>query len=100
MGEKNGYATNFFDRLDRGNEKDARNRGGALVNGEDGNENTRTSSEEGEDEDEEDLKPGERRVLDRVGEALARLGRVKRVALGVRDKIEFVDLWRRRSHRR
>lgn len=33
----------------------------------------------------------EKRVLDKVGEALARLGRVKRVGLTVRDKAAFTD---------
>ena len=32
-------------------------------------------------------------VLDRIGEALARLGRVKRVGLGVDDKSRFVKVW-------
>jgi 1-acylglycerol-3-phosphate O-acyltransferase len=35
----------------------------------------------------------EKRVLDKVGEALARLGRVKRVGLMVKDKAAFVDAW-------
>ncbi|CZT08369.1 probable vacuolar protein sorting protein Vps66 [Rhynchosporium agropyri] len=35
----------------------------------------------------------ERKVIDKVGEALARLGRVKRVGLTLRDKVSFVDLW-------
>lgn len=35
----------------------------------------------------------QRQVLDRVGEDLARLGRVKRVALGVREKDEFLKAW-------
>ena len=34
----------------------------------------------------------EREVLDRVADALARLGRVSRVSLMVEDKIEFVSL--------
>jgi len=38
----------------------------------------------------------EKAVLDKVGEALARLGRVKRVNIGVSQKIEFVKLWGRR----
>jgi 1-acyl-sn-glycerol-3-phosphate acyltransferase len=33
----------------------------------------------------------ERRTLDKVGEALARLGRVKRVGLTVRDKVDFIE---------
>jgi hypothetical protein len=39
----------------------------------------------------------EKRVLDKVGEALARLGRVKRVGLTVRDKTAFVEAWSRRK---
>jgi hypothetical protein len=39
----------------------------------------------------------EQKVLDRVGEDLARLGRVKRVGLGVPEKIEFVKVWAKRS---
>ncbi|KAK0121601.1 hypothetical protein ONS95_009890 [Cadophora gregata] len=38
----------------------------------------------------------ERRVLDKVGEALARLGRVKRVGLTLKDKVAFVDAWSKR----
>ncbi|KAB8291541.1 hypothetical protein EYC80_006342 [Monilinia laxa] len=38
----------------------------------------------------------EQRVLDKVGEALARLGRVKRVGLTVKDKIAFVDAWNKK----
>lgn len=37
----------------------------------------------------------ERAFLDRIAEALARLGRVKRVGLGVKDKIEFISMWTR-----
>lgn len=45
------------------------------------------------DGDSTELTKDERAVIDRVGEALARLGRVKRVGLGVREKQEFVRLW-------
>jgi 1-acyl-sn-glycerol-3-phosphate acyltransferase len=38
----------------------------------------------------------EKRILDKVGEALARLGRVKRVGLTVKDKAAFVDVWSKR----
>lgn len=38
----------------------------------------------------------EKRILDKVGEALARLGRVKRVGLSVKDKIAFVEAWSKR----
>lgn len=40
----------------------------------------------------------ERKVLDHIGEALARLGRVKRVNLGVDDKQRFIVTWSK--HRR
>jgi 1-acylglycerol-3-phosphate O-acyltransferase len=42
------------------------------------------------------LTPDERKVLDKIGESLARLGRVKRLALGVEDKQEFVGLRKRK----
>lgn len=35
----------------------------------------------------------EKAMLDHVGEALARMGRVKRVGLGVKEKQEFVRMW-------
>ncbi|KAJ4986725.1 vacuolar protein sorting protein vps66 [Stagonosporopsis vannaccii] len=38
----------------------------------------------------------EQRVLDRVAEDLARLGRVKRVGLDAGDKIEFLKVWLKR----
>jgi hypothetical protein len=38
----------------------------------------------------------EQKVLDKVGEALARLGRVKRVGLGVKDKMGFVAAWEKK----
>ena len=37
-----------------------------------------------------DLSSDEQRVLDRIGEALARLSRVKRVGLTLKDKEAFV----------
>ncbi|KAJ5616593.1 hypothetical protein N7537_001707 [Penicillium hordei] len=42
---------------------------------------------------EEQLSRGEKALLDNVGESLARLGRVKRVGLGVKDKQEFSRAW-------
>lgn len=44
-------------------------------------------------EDAESMNAAEKRVLDKVAEALARLGRVKRVGLGVKDKDEFIKAW-------
>lgn len=42
---------------------------------------------------EEQASPGEKALLDSVGESLARLGRVKRVGLGVKEKQEFSRAW-------
>lgn len=39
----------------------------------------------------------EKRILDKVGEALARLGRVKRVGLTVKDKVAFVEVWSKKA---
>lgn len=39
------------------------------------------------------LRPAEKDLLDHVGDSLARLGRVKRVGLGVREKKDFVRMW-------
>lgn len=47
-------------------------------------------------EDAEGMDSAEMIVLNKVAEALARLGRVKRVGLGVEDKIGFVNAWSRR----
>ncbi|KAF2154803.1 hypothetical protein K461DRAFT_275962 [Myriangium duriaei CBS 260.36] len=44
----------------------------------------------------DELSAEEVEVLDRIGEALARLGRVKRVGLGVEDKTKFVRVWSKR----
>ena len=49
---------------------------------------TLIGSEEGES-----MSAVEKRVLERVAEALARLGRVKRVGLGLKDKQSFVKAW-------
>ncbi|KAK0636362.1 hypothetical protein B0T17DRAFT_79276 [Bombardia bombarda] len=42
-----------------------------------------------------EITPEEQRLLDRVAEALARLGRAKRVGLTLADKKAFVDVWKR-----
>ncbi|KIX07912.1 uncharacterized protein Z518_02566 [Rhinocladiella mackenziei CBS 650.93] len=41
----------------------------------------------------------DRAFLDKIAENLARLGRVKRVGLGVKDKIEFVAMWKKSRSR-
>ena len=46
-------------------------------------------------EDSGGMVEAERRVLDKIGDDLARLGRVKRVGLGVKQKQEFVRAWSR-----
>ncbi|KAL4864830.1 hypothetical protein BDV12DRAFT_175581 [Aspergillus spectabilis] len=68
------YQTNFFDVLD----EVSASKGGA------------SSSEKVVD-----LSPAEKTLLDSVGESLARLGRGKRVGLGVGEKVEFVKEWKR-----
>lgn len=45
------------------------------------------------------MSPDEKRVLDTVAEALARLGRVKRVGLSAMDKEAFVKAWTRQRRR-
>ena len=45
------------------------------------------------DSDGDGLSADERKLLERIGEDLARLGRVKRVGLTVREKAEFVKVW-------
>ncbi|KPI37377.1 putative lysophosphatidic acid:oleoyl-CoA acyltransferase [Cyphellophora attinorum] len=40
----------------------------------------------------------ERAFLDKIAEALARLGRVKRVGLGVKDKEDFIRMWSNKRH--
>lgn len=47
-------------------------------------------------ETEGDVNAQEQKVLDRVAEDLARLGRVKRVGLDVGDKIDFLKVWLKR----
>lgn len=46
-----------------------------------------------ENSDGNDLSPSERQILDAVADSLARLGRVKRVDLGVEEKSRFVEVW-------
>jgi 1-acylglycerol-3-phosphate O-acyltransferase len=53
----------------------------------------------GTEDNEAVLTKEERAFLDKITEALARLGRVKRVGLGVKDKIDFVAMWTRSKRR-
>jgi hypothetical protein len=67
-----GYGTNYLDTMNREDMSSSE-------------ENT-VSSDGGDG----NVSGPEKKVLDKIGEALARLGRVKRVGLGVREKTEFV----------
>ena len=73
---KNGFETNFFDTLETSPAQ-------------------KVAGESEGDDAQDDMTEQERRLLDAVADALARLGRVKRVGLGVEEKREFVDAWRR-----
>lgn len=53
----------------------------------------KTMAGKSKEEREGPVNESEQKVLDRVGEALARLGRVKRVGLAVEDKASFVKAW-------
>ena len=75
QGTSSGYDGNIFDDLDFRNGLDTQSSGGMKVETGDG------------------VSPDEQRVLDRVGEDLARLGRVKRVGLDMQTKIEFLKVW-------
>ncbi|KAL4974771.1 hypothetical protein BDW66DRAFT_138868 [Aspergillus desertorum] len=75
MKESN-YDTNYFDLLD----EVSASKGGPTSSGY---------------KVEIDLSPTEKNLLDTVGNALARLGRVRRVGLGVTDKIDFLEEWRK-----
>ena len=46
-------------------------------------------------EESENLSVREKHTLDAVAEALARMGRVKRVGLSLRDKAEFIKIWKK-----
>ncbi|KAI9815502.1 MAG: hypothetical protein M1827_002636 [Pycnora praestabilis] len=74
---KSSYTTNFLDTLQAEDLASS-------------SSETLPSSDDGDS-----LGSEERKVLDRVAEALARLGRVKRVGLGVREKADFVKAWSR-----
>ena len=53
----------------------------------------------GSDDDEAPTTTSERRILDKVADALARLGRVKRVGLGVKEKRAFATSYTKRKDR-
>jgi hypothetical protein len=47
----------------------------------------------GQDSQDGEASLSDKALLDNVGESLARLGRVKRVGLGVKEKMEFFQAW-------
>jgi hypothetical protein len=78
--KKERYLTNFLDTL-----------------GDDSAMTSSTDTLTSVAEQNEAISSEEKRVLDKGGEALARLGRVKRVGLTVKDKTAFMEMWSRRS---
>jgi 1-acylglycerol-3-phosphate O-acyltransferase len=79
------YTANYFDTLGSdGGGSDADTLVGS--NGEDSEGATTTKEEKA--------------FLDKIAEALARLGRVKRVGLGVKEKVDFVSMWATSRSRR
>ena len=52
-----------------------------------------SSAETLTDDNKDGLTSEERKLLDRVADDLARLGRAKRVGLGVKEKVEFIKVW-------
>ncbi|KAK3702183.1 Lysophosphatidic acid:oleoyl-CoA acyltransferase 1 [Vermiconidia calcicola] len=82
--KRNSYDSNFFDTL-QSSPSPAQ----------------KVSGDSTTDADGEGLSEQEKRLLDAVADALARLGRVKRVGLGAAEKEEFVRAWwARRGARR
>jgi len=77
--KKDRYLTNFLDTL-----------------GEDSAMTSSTDTLTSLSDQPPEVNPEEKRILDKVGEALARLGRVKRVGLTVKDKAAFIDVWSKR----
>lgn len=77
------YTTNFFDMIE---DNAVRTNGDTRI--------TENAQSRGSISREEKI------FLDKVAEALARLGRVKRVGLGVREKQNFVQIWSKSRSRR
>lgn len=79
---RKGYESNYFDTLQQSTAKVM-------------------ETESDDDEDDEDgLTDFERNALDGVADTLARLGRVKRVGLGIEDKERFVEAWTKGRRKR
>ena len=76
---KSSYSTNFLDTFHDDTTSSS---------------DTLQGSEEGDS-----MVTSDKRDLNKVAEALARLGRVKRVGLGVKEKVDFVKTWTRQRRR-
>jgi len=63
------------------------------TNGDSQLDNSFSSAETLMDDGKDGLTNEERKLMDRIANDLARLGRAKRVGLGVRDKVEFIKVW-------
>lgn len=85
-----GYATNFFDSFPQA-PTSSPSHSRTAINKYDG------AADSGTDSEDVALDTEQKRTLNGLGETMARLGRVRRVALGVREKGDFVRLWRRRG---
>jgi 1-acylglycerol-3-phosphate O-acyltransferase len=77
--KRGSFESNFFDTLQSSPAQKVAGSGGA--------------SEDEADEEGDQLSVAERRALDAVADDLARLGRVKRVSLGVEEKAKFIQAW-------
>jgi len=64
-----------------------------MTNGDVQLSNSFSSAETLADDGHEGLSNTERKLLDRVADDLARLGRARRVGLGVKEKVEFIKVW-------
>ncbi|KAF2845509.1 hypothetical protein T440DRAFT_472539 [Plenodomus tracheiphilus IPT5] len=80
-----GYDTNIFENVEFRN-------GVNVAHGEAGDD-MHGDENSGGGEQNGGLNGKEQNVLDRIGEDLARLGRVKRVGLGVKEKVQFCKVW-------
>jgi 1-acylglycerol-3-phosphate O-acyltransferase len=58
-------------------------------------EDTASGSDSILSDDDKTMTAEERRLLDKIGETLARLGRNKRVGLGVKEKQGFIQAWKK-----
>lgn len=67
--------------------------GATSTNGEPFLDASFSSAETLTDDGKDGVTSGEQKVLDRIADDLARLGRAKRVGLGVKEKVDFIKVW-------